>query len=62
MPPPKQKPIAPSLPLQSGLVRSQFAEATKSSIIFGPLTSRNFTAPCSSLPGKPPTEVRPSGA
>ncbi len=62
MPPPKQKPIAPSLPLLSGRAFSHFAEATKSSVIFGPFTERNFTAPSSSFPGKPPTDVRPSGA
>ena len=63
MPPPKQKPTAPILPVQSGSrLAASSAEATKSSIIFGPLTLRNFTAPFSSSPGKPPTEVRPSGA
>jgi len=41
---------------------SHSAAATKSSNIFGPFTWRNLTAPSSSLPGKPPTDVRPSGA
>ena len=51
MPPPKQKPTQPILPVQSGRAFSQLAEATKSSNIFGPFTSRNFAAPFSSSPG-----------
>ena len=38
MPPPKQKPTAPSLPFDSACAFSQLAAATKSSIIFGPST------------------------
>jgi hypothetical protein len=34
-PPPKQKPIAPILPFESGRAFSHFAAATKSSNIFG---------------------------
>ena len=51
MPPPKQKPTAPILPVQSGRAFSHFAAATKSSVIFLPSTWRNFTAPFSSSPG-----------
>ncbi len=51
MPPPKQKPTTPILPVQAGFDFSHAADATKSSIIFGPFTSRNFAAPFSSSPG-----------
>ncbi len=54
--------VAASLPFDMACAFSQRAAASKSLAILAPSTARNLTAPSSSLPGKPPTEVRPSGA
>ena len=61
-PPPKQNPIAPSLPVQSGRAFSQGAAATKSSVIFGAIQLGEQRPAFSSSPGYPPTEVSASGA
>src|SRR5262245_39458747 len=61
-PPPKQKPTAPSLPVQSGRDFSHAAAARKSSLILLRSTSVKSFAPFSSSPGYPPADVSPSGA
>src|SRR4029434_10630606 len=61
-PPPKQKPTAPSLPVDSGRDFNHVAAARKSSVILARSTSVKSFAPLSSSPGYPPTDVSPSGA
>ena len=50
-PPPKQKPTAPTLPVDCGCALSQPAAATKSAIIFGAVDLAEHLAPFSSSPG-----------
>ena len=51
MPPPKQKPTTPSLPLLSGRAFSHFAAAMKSSVIFAVSSLAKSAPPFSSSPG-----------
>ena len=62
MPPPQQKPVAPSFFVESSCAFSHFAPFSMSWRSFGWSSFACIARPSSSLPGYPPSGDSPSGA